>query len=55
MKKNYIVMINGISHIIKAYSARTAINGVIKSLIGTRVIEKMLSDTGLLNITVEKR
>lgn len=40
--KKYQVTVNGEAHIVTAYSARVAINKILKSVIGTRTADKML-------------
>lgn len=40
--KTYVVTVNGDTWQIPAYSARVAINKILKSVIGTRTADKML-------------
>lgn len=48
--KKYQIVVNAQGYIILAYSARSAINKVLKSVIGTRTTDNMLP----LTITVTK-
>lgn len=49
--KEYMIVINRVEYLASAYSARKALDGVLRSIIGTRTAEKMLP----LNICVTRK